>query len=82
MNAPVPRFYRSGDLPPRPEDVAKVRRALQRGALNRQALIDRAGLSQTRTLCAIDALIASGDVAYDNAERLFSLREAGTSSTA
>jgi hypothetical protein len=75
MNAPLPRFYRSGDLPPKPEDMTKVRRALQRGAMTRQDLIARAApLSQTRTLCAIDALIASGAVAYDTATRLFSLR--------
>ena len=73
MNTPLPRFYRSGDLPARPEDMAKVRRALQRGALTRQSLIERAGLSQTRTLCAIDALIAAGEVAYDAAARQFSL---------
>jgi hypothetical protein len=74
MNTPTPRFYRSGDLPPKPEDMTKVRRALQRGAMTRQDLIARAALSQTRTLCAIDALIASGAVAYDATTRLFSLR--------
>lgn len=73
MNTPPPRFYRSGDLPPRPEDVARVRRVLQRGSLTRQELIDRAGLSQTRTLCAVDALIAAGEVAYDQAARQFSV---------
>lgn len=72
MSNPTPRFYRS-DLPPRPEDMARVRRALQRGTLTRQALIERAGLSQTRTLCAIDGLIAAGEVAYDAAARQFSL---------
>lgn len=77
MNTTPPRFYRSGDLPPRPEDMARVRRALQRGALARQALIERAGLSQTRTLCAIDALIAAGEVSYDTEARLFSIRQAG-----
>lgn len=75
MNTPTPRFYRSGDLPPRPDDMSKVRRALQRGATTRQELIARAApLSQTRTLCAIDALIASGAVVYDTVTRLFSLR--------
>ena len=72
MTTTPPRFYRS-DLPPRPEDMAKVRRALQRGPITRQALIERAGLSQTRTLCAIDGLIAAGEVAYDAAARQFSL---------
>lgn len=76
MSTPPPRFYRSGDLPPRPEDTAKVRRALRRGALDRQTLIERAGLSQTRTLCAIDALIGAGEVIYDPTARLFSIRKA------
>jgi hypothetical protein len=81
MNTPTPRFYRS-DLPPRPEDVARVRRVLQRGVMTRQALIERAGLSQTRTLCAIDALIAAGEVAYDAAAREFSLVASAKPSTA
>lgn len=75
MNAPPPRFYRS-DLPPRPEDMARVRRVLQRGPTSRQDLIDRARLTQNRTLCAIDGLIASGEVAYDAKARQFSLAKA------
>jgi len=77
MNATPPRFYRSGDLPPRPEDVSRVRRVLQRGPMTRQDLIVRAALSQTRTLCAIDALIAAGEVTYDNQARQFSIRSDG-----
>ena len=74
MPTPLPRFYRSGNLPPRPEDIAKIKRALLRGALSKQALIERTALSQTRVLCAIDALIAAGDVAYAVDSKLFSIR--------
>lgn len=77
MNSTPPRFYRSGDLPPRPEDIVSVRRALQRGAPTMKARIDRAGLSQTRTRCVIDALIAAGEVSYDTKVRLFSIRQEG-----
>lgn len=70
---PPPRFYR-GDLPPREDDVDKVRRALRRAPATKQQLIERTGLSQTRTLCAIDALIASGHVAYDATNRQFAGR--------
>ncbi|MFN7609326.1 MAG: hypothetical protein ACK5QX_00085 [bacterium] len=71
MPSPVPRFYR-GDLPPRADDLEKVKRSLRRTSANRQELIQRTGLSQTRVLCAIDALIASGLVAYDETAKVFS----------
>lgn len=77
MNNDTPRFYRFGDLPPRADDVAKVRRALRRGPLGTQALVDRTGLSKNRTLCSIDALVASGEVTYDTETRLFSIRTEG-----
>jgi len=69
-----PRFYR-GDLPPRPADLERIRRALQRGPLTRQTLIQRTGLSQTQTLCAVDALIASGEISYLADTRQFSARQ-------
>ncbi len=68
----VPKFYQS-DLPAKPEDMKRVRRALHRGPLVRKALIEAAGLTQTRAMCAVDALIARGDVCYDSATREFSL---------
>jgi hypothetical protein len=68
----APRFYK-GDLPPRIDDVERVRRTLRRTPATRQALIQRTGLSQTRVLCAIDALIASGQVAYDGTAKAFTL---------
>ena len=77
MTAPVPRFYRFGDLPPRSEDLARIRRALLSGPMSRQALIARTNLSQTRALCAIDALIAAGEVDYDSQARQFFIRSGG-----
>jgi hypothetical protein len=74
MTAP-PRFYRLGNLPPRPDDMAKVQQALRHAPLTKQSLIQQAGLSQNRTFCAVDALIASGEVAYDAEVRHFSLSQ-------
>lgn len=73
MSTPAPRFYRFGDLPPRPGDVERVRRTLQqRGPMARKDLVDATGLSQSRAMCAVDALIAAGEVAYDANARRFS----------
>lgn len=77
MATTTPRFYRFGNLPPRPDDLDRVRRVLQRGPLTKQALIERAGLSQTRTLCAVDALIATGEMTYDAEARLFAAGKPG-----
>lgn len=74
MPAQPPRFYR-GDLPPRSDDIDKVRRALKRGPALRQALVERTRLSLTRTLCAIDALIRDGEAAYDPASKSFAAVE-------
>ena len=73
-SSPLPRFYR-GNLAPRLADVERVRRILLRGPLTKQALIDRAGLSQNQTLCAVDALIASGEIIYFADTRQFSVRQ-------
>lgn len=73
MNPTPQRFYGSGDLPPRPEDITRMRGVLQRGSSTKQALIQRTGLTQTRTLCVIDALISAGEAAYDAEAGLFSL---------
>jgi len=70
LTTPPPRFYR-GDLPPRTDDLDRVRRALRRGPATRQQIVDKTGLTQTRILCAIDALIAAGEVAYDAPSRQF-----------
>lgn len=74
MTASGQRFYRFGDLPPRPEDVERVRLTLRKGPATRQGLAERTGLSQSRVLCAIDALIAAGEVAYDDGSKQFSTR--------
>jgi hypothetical protein len=74
---PPPRFYRFGNLPPRRDDLDRVRRAAQKGPLTKQSLIERAGLSQTRTLCAIDALIATGELTYDTEAKLFASSKPG-----
>ena len=77
MNTSISRFYRSGDLPPQLDDMVRVWRALQRNPMTREALIARAALSQTRTLCVIDSLIAAGKVAYDTETHQFSPRPGG-----
>lgn len=74
MTGPAQRFYRFGDLPPRPEDVERVRRTLRRKPATRQGLVERTGLSQSRAFCAVDALIATGEVVYDEASKEFSTR--------
>lgn len=73
---PTPRFYRYGDLPPRAADVDRVRRALQRrGPMDRKSLVEATRLSQSQAMCAVDALIATGDVLYDAEARQFSTVE-------
>jgi hypothetical protein len=68
----VQRFYRFGDLPPRPEDLKRVQLVIaKRGPLDRKGLIREAGLTQARTLCAVDALIATGAVEYDDSSKSF-----------
>lgn len=71
MTVPAPRFYR-GDLPPRADDIERVKRSLRRTPATKQEIIQRTGLSQTRVLCAVDALIASGQVVYDGGAKAFS----------
>jgi hypothetical protein len=71
LQSPALRFYR-GDLPPRADDNERVKRALLRAPATKQGLVQRTGLSQTRVLCAVDALIASGDVIYDSVAKCFS----------
>lgn len=66
----TPRFYR-GDLPPRPTDLERVKRALGRGPTGRLELARRTGLTQSQVLCAIDALIAGGEVHYDAVTKTF-----------
>jgi hypothetical protein len=68
-----PRLYR-GDLPPRPADLERVKRALGRGPAARQELMRRTGLTQTQVLCSVDALIAAGEVLYDATARTFVVR--------
>lgn len=74
MTAQGQRFYRFGDLPPRPEDLERVRRTLRKGPATRQSLVERTGLSQSRAFCAVDALIAAGEVVYDDGSKQFSTR--------
>lgn len=80
MPTATPKFYRS-DLPPRPQDIERVRKTLSRGTMSRRDLIERSGLTQTRALCAVDALIASGEVSFDAALRSFSLSGGSKPST-
>ena len=60
----IMRLNRFNDLPPRPEHVAKVRRALSRqGQASAMQLIERTGLTRTAVLSALEALIAAGEAA-------------------
>jgi len=49
-------------LPAKPEDVDRVRRALDSGTVRISQLPKLIGLSKTRTLCAVDDLIGNGHV--------------------
>lgn len=68
------RFY-SGDLPARPDQVERVKAILRaQGPRSRKQLAAAARLSLNQTLCAVDALIAQGEIEYDGATRTFGMR--------
>lgn len=60
------RLNRFNDLPPRPDHIAKIRRALHshEGATVAQ-LVNRTGLSRTAVLSALEALLATGHAAKE-----------------
>jgi hypothetical protein len=71
------RFSRTS-LPVRPEYVTAVRAALKRhSSLNRKRLLEASGLSLTQALCAIYALIALGEVEYEQQLAVFRLPHRG-----
>jgi hypothetical protein len=71
---PARKFYTLGSLPARPEHMDRARSALRlHGALKKQRLAQLARLTLNQTLCAVDALVTSGQVAYDEATKLFRL---------
>lgn len=61
------RLNHFNDLPPRPRDIAKVRRVLALGmeGSSINELIARTGLTRTAVLSALEALVAAGDAAKD-----------------
>ena len=74
QNRPPRKFYTFGNLAARPEHLNRVRTVLRRhGTLPKNKLIQATRLSMSQTLCAVDALIASGEVAYEDVDRLFRL---------
>lgn len=66
------RLYR-GDLPPRPWDVERMRRALQKGFVAKSTLLKNLGMTQNQALCALDFLVVRGEVTFDAKAKVFSL---------
>ncbi len=67
------RLNRFNDLPPRPADMSKVRRALGSEPTSVPVLIKGTGLSRTAVLSALEGLLAAGEVTQDAKSRLFAL---------
>lgn len=60
------RLNRFNDLPPRPEHVAKVRRAMTHvAAATVPMLVERTGLSRTAVLSALEFLLSAGEATKD-----------------
>ena len=71
---PLRKFYAFGTLPARPEHLDRVRTTLRaHGVLQKKRLAQATRLSLNQALCAIDALIAAGEVTYEEADRQFRL---------
>lgn len=70
------RFTPFQTLPVRPEYLAAVRRAIKRRQpISRRELPRVAGLSRNQAMCAIEHLVATGEVEFDAATASFTLRE-------
>ena len=65
------RLNRFNDLPPRPADIAKVRRALGSEPTSVPDLIKRTRLTRTAVLSALEGLLAAGEVTKDPKSLLF-----------
>lgn len=62
-------------LPPRPEYLAKIKKALLAGAaLSERDLIAITGLTKTQALCAVADLMKKGEVVRDPQSKLFMMK--------
>lgn len=70
---PTPK-HTFNKLPPKPEYIAKVLKALSNGSdLSEKDLVLRTGLSKTQTLCALIDLIENKKVIRSEETRRYSL---------
>ena len=57
-------------LPPRPEHVESIRSLVGDNPKEIRAILARSTLTKNQTLCALDALIASGELDFNERTRI------------